>query len=450
MPLSKTALKVQCFREKHTLTLYYSSTNETNLILISINNIYEHIFTVDSLQHGNTIFTSCTTAEDIASTFTTLTKQNNIVITNTAEPNAVCVLIKHSPDKVNLIISKKSPENTFDNMKELFEQYDTLYFDGKPIKKDDNGNYNDNTQNQIEEHPQILKDKIKSLQLRINNLEESNAHLNERNVNLNNDNIQLTTTQSELNDKINSVIKDMISYKSQNKQLQSEITFLNSLLEKYKDKENTFQSTNSKVKHSLSLSTTTFNFNKTISFTTQPKIQITPTERALLASWISPKSELTATLIYRASLNDNGDSGKFHLHCDNKHPTLTIIQTDDNETTTTTPKRFGGYTEQPWESSLSVFKRDNKSFIFNLDDKLIQRIKPNSYAIWCDINHGPCFGGHDISISDKCLQNKDSYIVNDYMFALKPQLHPQLQSHVSNTTYFTVKEYEVYEIQIHK
>ena len=194
MPLSKTALKVQCFREKHTLTLYYSSTNETNLILISINNIYEHIFTVDSLQHGNTIFTSCTTAEDIASTFTTLTKQNNIVITNTAEPNAVCVLIKHSPDKVNLIISKKSPENTFDNMKELFEQYDTLYFDGKPIKKDDNGNCNDNTQNQIEEHPQILKDKIKSLQLRINNLEESNAQLNERNVNLNNDNIQLTTT----------------------------------------------------------------------------------------------------------------------------------------------------------------------------------------------------------------------------------------------------------------
>ena len=456
MPLSKTALKVQCFREKHTLTLYYSSSNETNLILISINNIYEHIFTIDSLQHGNTIFTSCTTPEDIASTFTTLTKQNNIVITNTAEPNAVCVLIKHSPDKVNLIISKKSPENTFDNIKELFEQYDTLYFNGKPNTSSPTvavGKEGNDTQNQIEEHPQVLKDKIKSLQLRVNNLEESNAHLNERNVNLNNDNIQLTSMQSELNDKIDSVIKDMISYKSQNKQLQSEITFLNSLLEKYKDKdkdkdkdkENTFQST--KVKHTLSSLTSTFNFNKTISFTTQPKIHLTQTERALLASWISPKSELTATLIYRASSNDNGDSGKFHLHCDNKHPTLTLIQTEDE---TTTPKRFGGYTEQPWESSLSVFKRDSKSFIFNLDDKQIHRIKPNSYAIWCDINHGPCFGGHDISLSDKCLQNKDSYIVNDYMFALKPQLHPQLQSNISDTTYFTVKEYEVYEIQMHK
>ena len=437
MPLSKTDLKVQCFREKHTLTLYYSPTDETNLILISINNIYEHIFTIDSLQQGNTIFTSCTTPQDIASTFTTLTKRNSILITNTAEPNSICVLIKHSQDKVNLIISKKSPENTFDNIKELFEQYDTLYFEGKPNRA--SLTKNNDTQTQIEEHPQVLKDKIKSLQLQVNNLEESNSNLNERNIHLHNENVQLTNTQRELNDKIDSVIKDLISYKSKNKQLQSEITFLNSLLVKYKEQESTFHSP--QVKRAL---TTTFTFNKTISFTTQPKILITASERALLASWISPKAELTATLLYRASSNDYGDSGKFHLHCDNKHPTLTIIQTEE------TNQRFGGYTEQPWESSLSVFKRDTKSFIFNLDDKLIQRPKSNAYAIWCDINYGPCFGGHDISISDKCLQNKESYIVEDYMFAFKQQQLQSKHDHKSNTNYFTVKEYEVYEIQQHK
>ena len=187
---------------------------------------------------------------------------------------------------------------------------------------------------------------------------------------------------------------------------------------------------------------TSFNFNKTISFKTQPRILINPSERTLLASWISPRTEITATLLYRASSNDYGDSGKFHLHCDNKYPTLTLIQTEE------TNKRFGGFTEQPWESSVSMFKRDSKSFIFNLDDKLIQRPKGNAYAIWCDINYGPCFGGHDISISDKCLQNKDSYIMSDYMFTFK---QPQIkQEHKSNASYFTVKEYEVYEIQIHK
>ena len=52
-------------------------------------------------------------------------------------------------------------------------------------------------------------------------------------------------------------------------------------------------------------------------------------------------------------------SAKFHQLCDNKGPTLTLIQT-------TTGSIFGGFTSTNWDSA-GAYKYDNQAFLFSVD-----------------------------------------------------------------------------------
>jgi len=71
----------------------------------------------------------------------------------------------------------------------------------------------------------------------------------------------------------------------------------------------------------------------------------------------------------------NGSSSRdFHNYCDNKGPTLTIVQTTKN-------KIFGGFTPLNWDiNEDNKYDNNNQTFIFSLD-LLIKKEKSAIY--WC-------------------------------------------------------------------
>ncbi|CAF1288690.1 unnamed protein product [Rotaria sp. Silwood1] len=102
-------------------------------------------------------------------------------------------------------------------------------------------------------------------------------------------------------------------------------------------------------------------------------------------------------LIYKAS-RDGFDSNAFHSRCNNKGPTITIIQSTGNYL-------FGGYTSVSWTSDGS-YKNDSTAFLFTLINPY--NIAPTKYlinptqaghAVYHHNSYGPTFGsGHDIYV----------------------------------------------------
>ena len=70
--------------------------------------------------------------------------------------------------------------------------------------------------------------------------------------------------------------------------------------------------------------------------------------------------------IYRGS-QDGFLAENFHLLCDGKGPTLTVVESEQG-------KRFGGYTTVPW-SSEEGWKEDLQSFTFSLTNQTKHSIK---------------------------------------------------------------------------
>ncbi len=113
-------------------------------------------------------------------------------------------------------------------------------------------------------------------------------------------------------------------------------------------------------------------------------------------------------LIYKAS-RDGFDTNAFHTCCDNKGPTMTIIQSNNNYL-------FGGYTSIPWTSDNS-YKNDTTAFLFTLTNP--HNIPPTKYlitpgtgtnAVYHGPSYGPTFGGgHDIHLANASNANNASY-----------------------------------------
>ncbi|XP_060589010.1 uncharacterized protein LOC132744342 isoform X2 [Ruditapes philippinarum] len=83
----------------------------------------------------------------------------------------------------------------------------------------------------------------------------------------------------------------------------------------------------------------------------------------------------------------------FHVQCDGKGPTLTVLYGKYNTI-------FGGYTSQEWCSDKQRTKRDENAFLFYKNDHaeatctfLPIKEKFVDRAITCDANFGPTFGG---------------------------------------------------------
>ena len=121
----------------------------------------------------------------------------------------------------------------------------------------------------------------------------------------------------------------------------------------------------------------------------------------LIHDWIDPKKSIRLTLLYNGK-TDGFSSDDFHKKCDDKGPTLTLVESH-------LKKRFGGFTYIPWNRK-SRWGQDGNAFLFSLTHQLKFKEKNgNPYSVYSDSHSGPAFGeGYDLYLSDHCAANFNS------------------------------------------
>jgi len=160
--------------------------------------------------------------------------------------------------------------------------------------------------------------------------------------------------------------------------------------------------------------------------------------KAKIAEWLPQRR---FSLLYKAT-RDGFDGKDFHSKCDNKGPTITIIQSKGGYL-------FGGFTSQSWEGN-NVYKADPTSFIFTLTNP--HSLPPTQYpikpdkiqkAIQCYHSHCAVFGGSDIRINSASHQNTSSCTKFPYTFT---NTTGKGNTTFTGAEYFTTAEVEVYVV----
>ena len=159
----------------------------------------------------------------------------------------------------------------------------------------------------------------------------------------------------------------------------------------------------------------------------------------MLHDWLKEDdSDGAFTLLYRRSRD--GHSGlAFHSKCENKGPTLTIIET-------TCGRVIGGYTNTSWSSGVGYCKA-NKAFLFALSGsnipspcKMKLKNANDSKAIWDIPSFCPTFGGGF---------KGHSYVFDmDVVGYSTVSLNPGHTYHAGSLPQgkFTIKEMEVFQV----
>ena len=135
----------------------------------------------------------------------------------------------------------------------------------------------------------------------------------------------------------------------------------------------------------------------------------------------------------------NGSSSTdFHNYCDNKGPTLTIVQTTKN-------KIFGGFTPLNWDNSGgNKIDKNNQTLIFSLDLlKKYDLINKEKGAIYCDKQYGPYFGGRDFSLESnmkkgKTFSNKGTNFISNNNL--------DMTGGKGNNESFDISDFEVFKV----
>ena len=162
----------------------------------------------------------------------------------------------------------------------------------------------------------------------------------------------------------------------------------------------------------------------------------------MVADWVSETLKSIGgsfDLLYRGS-RDGFGAKNFHKKCDNKGPTIVIIEN-------TSGNKFGGYAAVSWTSmhQSNQSKDSFSSFLFSIDKKEKLPYKPESGSqVLCrHSGYGPIFGAsHTLLIDDKCNANNNSY----YDPECESYQGLKEGGYISGTKYFTVKEIEVYSV----
>ena len=140
---------------------------------------------------------------------------------------------------------------------------------------------------------------------------------------------------------------------------------------------------------------------------------------------------MNINLIFRMS-RDGSLPIDFHKLCDNKGPTLTLIETSDGY-------KFGGYTPINWDDSGVKF--DNETFIFSLNKMKKYTKRKDTRTLNCSKYFGPIFGDDDFYIQENM---KKLYIHPYRTFLDKNEL---TDNNLNEFIEYSVKDFEVYTIQ---
>ena len=165
--------------------------------------------------------------------------------------------------------------------------------------------------------------------------------------------------------------------------------------------------------------------------------------RRQLAQWLPGNG--VWDVCWRAS-RDGWAASRFHAGCDNKGPTVTIVQVGRYI--------FGGYTDVSWAGKY-VYKVAPNTFLFSLrnKDKLrpfrsYLRYRYTIYAVHAVARFGPSFGaGHDLFIHDNANKNRNSLSYFAWSFQGPPGYHggqTKSMELLAGSYQFTPTEVEVY------
>ena len=155
-----------------------------------------------------------------------------------------------------------------------------------------------------------------------------------------------------------------------------------------------------------------------------------------LKSWINPVNKIKAKLLYRMS-RDGPEISTFHKLCDNKGPNLVLFDLKEGT-------KVGFYINDSFDSN-SEWKKDNNSFIFNLNqNKKYQHINPKMSAFYCNCNCGPSANGLGCEINVKlnyiCCSESSNL---DLTYENGSKILPTQEN---EDTGFEVKEVEIFQI----
>jgi archaellum component FlaC len=121
--------------------------------------------------------------------------------------------------------------------------------------------------------------------------------------------------------------------------------------------------------------------------------------------WINPNSNIKFKLLYKMS-RDGDNIQTFHKLCDNKKsPTVCLISLKDGNI-------IGGYTTLTWDCS-GKWKKDNDSFIFNLNKNLKCEKKSNTNSIYCQEDYALDFDSFCYNENSKYSMKKLIYRGSD-------------------------------------
>ncbi len=298
----------------------------------------------------------------------------------------------------------------FDNIEEIFNELSNLIDSSKPSIIEETNKFLLSIPLpttkikeiifEINEEEKSDKEKIAELYLIISNLKEqillNNNEIIRKNIELTSKVEEQNKEIEELKKKIIEITKNQeswIEYKKEKEKKMNTILNLDSLI----------------IKNNIKYNTT-------------------------LKKWINPNQKIKAELLYRLS-RDNYLYETFHKYCDNKGPTLTLIEAVEGFIT-------GGYTPLDWDST-TEWKEDKDTFIFSLTENK-KFIKQNIYdSIYCLNSYGPWFdnfGFEGNNSRNKFMKECKFQYGNAFLNA------NEIIPNEEEDKYFDVKEVEVYKI----
>ena len=278
------------------------------------------------------------------------------------------------------IVTELTEEN-----KKIKEEINNLKNENKKLKEECNKKNEDNINNQLYNINKELK-----------NLKEENIQIKEK----------LKLLEENINKKQNIIIKEV---KEEKKEKEEKIEKIEKIKKKEKKEKiekkeekpkneiiesspNSIISTKNEIKTEKAQKKETSEYK--IIETPKPKKNVNiedlfkesklvknAEDKKNLVNWLTSVGNISEiNLIYRAT-RDGDDSDTFFEKCSNKGPTISLIKSGNDRV-------FGGFTKAEWTDKKGKIKlKDDKAFLFSLDNKEKYKILKPDIAISCYPNN---------------------------------------------------------------
>ena len=163
----------------------------------------------------------------------------------------------------------------------------------------------------------------------------------------------------------------------------------------------------------------------------------------MLQKWVKEGmgGNVQFTLLWQGS-RDGFRAETFHAKCDNKGPTLTVLQGGEGHV-------FGAFTSVSWTSpEKDTITHDPTAFVYSINQSTRSYKQNNNNSVISCKEVGPTFGygdeyGYDLQIVDNCDKNSNSLLVGS-TYDIPSGSEPI--AFLAGGNDYTIREIEVYAV----